>query len=68
VRTEQTKSIEVETTPVTDTVADQPTAVTAAAPKGGPNKMVLIGGGCLILLAFRIFRRSGNVPKKPRFL
>jgi len=68
VQMEKTRSIEVEAT-ATDSVTEQPPAMMAAAkPKGGSKKIVLIGGGCLALLAFRIFRRPSNIPKKPRFL
>jgi hypothetical protein len=66
---EETKPIERVESSATDADDDQPTApMAAAAPKSESKRVMVIGGGCVALLAFRKFRRPSNVPKKPSFL
>jgi hypothetical protein len=70
VQMEKTKSIEevAATTTTTDTVVEEPAVIATAAPKGGTRKILWVGVACVAFLAFRMFRRSGNLPKKPRYL
>ena len=65
---EKTKAIEEVETTTTVAVTEQPAVTAVTAPKGGSKKILLIGGACMALLVFWMFRRPTNIPKKPRYL
>ncbi len=66
---EKTKPIEEIEPKTADTAVNPvPVPIAVAAPRSDSRRIMLIAAGSVALLAFRKFRRTSNIPKKPNFL